>query len=91
MLTHDPSHWRRNVLGESSAQLTLAGHTHGMQFRLGKWSPAALVYREWGGQYYEGDRSLVVSVGLGLGAVPFRFGAWSEVCVITLKSLKSSK
>lgn len=84
-MTHDPSHWRRNVLSESDAQLTLAGHTHGMQFKLGGWSPASWVYKEWGGQYYEGDRSIVVSIGLGLGAVPFRFGAWSEVCVITLK------
>ena len=85
LMTHDPSHWRRAVLSETDAQLTLAGHTHGMQFKLGKWSPASWVYREWGGQYYEGDRSIVVSIGLGLGAVPFRFGAWSEVCVITLK------
>lgn len=85
LLTHDPSHWRRNVLGETDAHLTLSGHTHGMQFKLGKWSPASLVYKEWGGQYFEGPRSLIVSIGLGLGAVPFRYGAWSEVCVITLK------
>lgn len=85
MMTHDPSHWRRNVLSETDAQLTLAGHTHGMQFKLAGWSPASWVYKEWGGQYYEGDRSIVVSIGLGLGAVPFRFGAWSEVCVITLE------
>ena len=85
LMTHDPSHWRRAVLRETDAQLTLAGHTHGMQFKLGQWSPASWVYREWGGQYYDGDRSIVVSIGLGLGAVPFRFGAWSEVCVITLK------
>lgn len=87
LMTHDPSHWRRNVLGETDAQLTLAGHTHGMQFKFCGWSPASWVYKEWGGQYYEGDRSIVVSIGLGLGAVPFRFGAWSEVCVITLKKI----
>lgn len=87
-LTHDPSHWRRNVLGETTAQLTLSGHTHGMQFKLGEWSPASLVYKEWGGQYFEGQRSLIVSIGLGLGAVPFRFGAWSEVCVVTLRTQK---
>ncbi|MCH5179095.1 MAG: metallophosphoesterase [Prevotellaceae bacterium] len=87
LLTHDPSHWRRNVLGETDIQLTLAGHTHGMQFKLGDWSPASWLYKEWGGQYYEGERSIVVSLGLGLGAVPFRFGAWSEICVITLKKI----
>lgn len=83
-LTHDPSHWRRSVLRETDAQLTLAGHTHGMQFMIHNWSPASWVVKEWGGQYYEGERSLIVSLGLGLGSVPFRFGAWSEVCVITL-------
>lgn len=83
-LTHDPSHWRRNILHETDAQLTLAGHTHGMQFMIGSWSPASWVVSEWGGQYYEGNRSLIVSLGLGLGSVPFRYGAWSEVCVITL-------
>lgn len=84
-LTHDPSHWRRAILKETDAQLTLSGHTHGMQFKIGGWSPASLVYKEWGGQYHSDNRSMIVSVGLGLGAVPFRFGVWSEVCVITLK------
>lgn len=84
VLTHDPTHWRSAILKDTDAQLTLAGHTHGLQFKIGGWSPASLIYKEWGGQYYEGNRSIVVSVGLGLGTVPFRFGAWSEVCVITL-------
>ena len=84
VLTHDPTHWRRAILKDTDAQLTLAGHTHGLQFKIGNWSPASLIYKEWGGQYFEGTRSIVVSVGLGLGTVPFRFGAWSEVCVITL-------
>ena len=88
LMTHDPSHWRRSVLKDTDAQLTLAGHTHGMQFKFAGWSPASWVYKEWGGPYYEGDRSMIVSIGLGLGAVPFRFGAWSEVCVITLKKQK---
>lgn len=84
LLTHDPSHWRHKVLPTSDIQLTLSGHTHGMQFKIFSLSPARLLYKEWGGQYYEGDRSIIVTLGLGLGAVPFRFGAWSEVCVITL-------
>lgn len=85
LMTHDPSHWRRAVLTQTDAQLTLSGHTHAMQFKLGTWSPASLIYDEWGGQYYEGARCLIVSTGLGLGSVPFRYGAWSEVCVITLR------
>lgn len=86
VLTHDPTHWRSAILKDTDAQLTLAGHTHGLQFKIWGWSPASFIYKEWGGQYYEGNRSIIVSVGLGLGTVPFRFGAWSEVCVITLHS-----
>lgn len=83
MLQHDPSCWRRKILPQSAAQLTLSGHTHGMQFVLFGWSPIAFKYREWGGMYYEGDRAINVSTGLG-GFLPFRFGVPGEVVVITL-------
>jgi len=83
LLEHDPTAWRRSILPESDAQLTLSGHTHAMQFMIFGWSPCALVYDEWGGMYYDGDRALNVSVGVG-GFVPFRFGATGEICVITL-------
>lgn len=83
MLEHDPTAWRRMILPKSKAQLTLSGHTHAMQFSLFGWSPASLIYKEWGGMYYEGDRALNVSVGMG-GFIPFRFGASNEVVVITL-------
>ncbi|MGN0222222.1 MAG: metallophosphoesterase [Prevotella sp.] len=84
MLQHDPSSWRRTVLPHSSAQLTLSGHTHATQFSLFNWSPASLIYKEWGGMYYEGKRAIHVSTGLG-GFIPFRFGVPGEVTVITLK------
>ena len=84
MLQHDPTSWRRTILPKSGAQLTLSGHTHAMQFSVFGWSPASLVYNEWGGMYSEGDRALNVSVGLG-GFIPFRFGATGEVVVVTLK------
>lgn len=83
MLEHDPSSWRRTILPKSHAQLTLSGHTHAMQFSLFGFSPAALVYKEWGGVYSEGKRAINVSVGMG-GFIPFRFGASNEVVVITL-------
>lgn len=88
MLEHDPTAWRRNILPHSRAQLTLAGHTHAMQFALFGWSPVCFRYREYDGLYREGDRALYVSKGLG-GVVPFRFGATGEIVVITLRSLPS--
>lgn len=83
MLQHDPTCWRKKILPESNAQLTLSGHTHAMQFELGHWSPASLLYKEWGGMYYEGGRAINVSTGLG-GFIPFRFGIPGEIVVITL-------
>lgn len=84
LLSHNPAHWRMEVLGETDVQLTLSGHTHAAQMRLGRLSPARLMYREWGGWYAEGDRRLYVSAGLG-GTVPFRLFAWPEITVIQLK------
>ena len=85
LLSHDPTHWRRDVLPDTNIDLTLSGHTHSMQFRLGSFSPSMWTYREWGGTYYEGDRALHVNTGTG-GNVPFRLGAWPEITLITLRS-----
>ena len=83
MLQHDPSAWRTVILPQSNAQLTLSGHTHAMQFSVFGLSPAALLYKEWGGMYHEGNRAINVSVGMG-GFIPFRIGATNEIVVITL-------
>lgn len=32
LMSHDPSHWDAEVIGKTNIDLTLAGHTHGMQF-----------------------------------------------------------
>ncbi len=84
LLSHDPSHWRREVLGSSDVQLTLSGHTHGAQLCVGRFSPAWLTYHEWGGAYHSDGRMLYVSLGIG-GTVPFRLGPWPEINVITLR------
>lgn len=44
LLTHDPHHWRREVVGKN-IQLTLAGHTHAGQLKVGKWTPATWLSR----------------------------------------------
>lgn len=84
LLSHDPSHWRREVLPTTGIELTLSGHTHAMQFRLGSFSPAAWSYGEWGGLYREGGRMLFVSTGTG-GTIPFRFGVWPQIDLLTLR------
>lgn len=83
LLSHDPHHWRREVVGKK-IQLTLAGHTHAGQLKIGKWTPARLAFKEWGGVYRIGEQMLYVSSGIG-GSFPFRLGAWPELTVVTLK------
>lgn len=83
LLSHDPHHWRREVVGKK-IQLTLAGHTHAGQLKIGKWTPARMAFKEWGGAYRVGEQMLYVSSGIG-GSFPFRLGAWPELTVITLK------
>jgi hypothetical protein len=83
MLEHDPSGWRRKILPDGRAQLTLSGHTHNMQFALFGWAPMKLTGKEINGWYEEGRQSLFVTAGLG-GLIPFRFGATGEIVVLTL-------
>lgn len=84
LLSHDPTHWRREVLPTTDIDLMLAGHTHAAQFMLFGWSPSSWIYDEWGGMYQEGSQALYVNVGIGFVGLPFRFGAWPEITVITL-------
>ena len=90
MLQHDPTAWRKKILPECHAQLTLSGHTHGGQFSIFGWSPASFTYDVWGGSAYEGDRAIYVSAGLG-ALIPFRLNMPGEIVVITLKSKKVKK
>lgn len=85
MLEHDPSSWRRKIIPDGRAQLTLSGHTHKMQFSLFGWCPLSLTGKEVNGWYTNDEQSLFVSAGLG-GLIPFRFGAPGEIAVITLKT-----
>lgn len=90
LLTHDPSHWRMEVLDTTDIQLTLSGHTHGGQLKMGRLSPARLIYREWSGIYRQQGKTIYVSNGLG-GRLPFRLGAWPEINILTLKGNKTTK
>ena len=54
LLSHNPTHWRREVLPDSDIELTLSGHTHAMQMEIFGHSLSSLIYPEWSGMYYEG-------------------------------------
>lgn len=88
LLTHNPTHWQREVLYKSDIDLTLSGHTHGMQMGMTwnkkQWSPAQWGYKYWGGLYQEGSQYLYVNRGLGYVGVPMRVGMNPEISIITL-------
>lgn len=84
LLSHNPTHWRREVLPKSNIDLMLSGHTHAMQVIIAGYSLSSLIYPEWAGIYYEGKRALYVNIGIGYVGFPFRFGAWPEITVFTL-------
>lgn len=90
LLSHDPSHWRGEVLSDfSNIHLTLAGHTHGFQFGVElpnfKWSPVQYVYKEWAGLYSESHQHLYVNRGLGFLGYPGRVGILPEITVFELE------
>ena len=84
MLEHDPSAWRRKIIPDGRAQLTLSGHTHKMQFSIFGWCPMTIYQKEVNGWYQEGEQSLFVTAGLG-GLIPFRFGSTGEIVILTLR------
>jgi predicted MPP superfamily phosphohydrolase len=89
LLSHDPSHWEAQVLAYKDIDLTLSGHTHGMQFGINlpffKWSPVQYSYPQWAGLYEQGRQKLYVNVGLGYLGVPMRAGFLPEITVLELR------
>lgn len=89
LLSHDPSHWTAQVRPEyPDIDLTLSGHTHGMQFGVElpwlKWSPVQYIYKQWAGLYREGRQYLYVNRGFGFLGYQGRFGILPEVTLIEL-------
>ena len=88
LMSHDPSHWDAEVTPDSDIDLTLAGHTHGMQFAIRipgwRWSPIKMKYPRWAGLYKEGRQALYVNIGLGFIAFPGRVGTPPEITLFEL-------
>jgi predicted MPP superfamily phosphohydrolase len=91
LLSHDPSHWRAEVLPKyPQIDAVFAGHTHGMQFGVQtqafQWSPIEYLYQEWAGLYREAHQQLYVNVGYGYVGYPGRVGILPEITIFTLKA-----
>ena len=91
LLSHDPSHWRAEVLPKyPQIDAMFAGHTHGMQFGVRtehfQLSPITYVYNEWAGHYQEKKQQLYVNVGFGFVGLTGRVGILPEITIFTLKA-----
>ncbi|HRP32592.1 MAG TPA: metallophosphoesterase [Agriterribacter sp.] len=89
LMSHDPSHWDAQVIPEyKDIDLTLSGHTHGMQFGVElpgfKWSPVQYVYKQWAGLYEQDKQKLYINRGFGFLGYPGRVGILPEITVIEL-------
>ncbi len=90
LMSHDPTCFEEQVLKERpDIDLTLSGHTHGMQFGVKagnfEWSPVSAIYKYWAGLYKVGEQYLNVNRGFGFIGYPGRVGILPEITVIELK------
>ncbi|MEJ6980785.1 metallophosphoesterase [Pedobacter sp. P351] len=88
LMSHDPSHWRAQVLQHPDIDVMFSGHTHGMQFGVKtkefQWSPVEYIYKEWAGLYTEKEQQLYVNVGYGFLGYPGRVGILPEITIFEL-------
>lgn len=89
LMSHDPTHFDYVVKKHPrNVQLTLSGHTHGMQFGLDlkniKWSPVQYKYPKWADLYESEGKMLYVNRGFGVLAYPGRVGVLPEITLFEL-------
>lgn len=89
LMSHDPSHWDAEIRPKyPDIDLTLSGHTHGMQLGVEtaglKWSPSQYLYRQWAGLYKEGQQYLYVNRGFGFIGYNGRLGIMPEITLLEL-------
>lgn len=89
LLTHNPVHWDAEIIPSTNIDLSLSGHTHAMQIKLGFGrfciSPSSWKYKRWSGLYNNGKQYLYVNDGIGYVFLPMRIGATPEITVIDIK------
>ncbi|WP_428232760.1 metallophosphoesterase [Flavobacterium sp.] len=91
LLSHDPSHWDKEVNSEfKDIDVTFSGHTHGSQFGIAigdqTYSPSQLSYKQWAGLYQKEDQQLYVNRGFGYLGYPGRVGMPPEITIFELAS-----
>lgn len=89
LMSHDPTHFDAIVKNHpSNVQLTLSGHTHGMQFGIDlknfRWSPVKFKYPKWADLYESQGKFLYVNRGFGVIGYPGRVGIEPEITLIEL-------
>ena len=89
LMSHDPSHFDAVVKKHpSNVQLTISGHTHGMQFGLDlknvRWSPVQYKYPKWADLYESEGKNLYVNRGFGVIGYPGRVGIEPEITLFEL-------
>lgn len=89
LMTHDPAHWESKITGKENIELTLSGHTHGLQWGIKfagiPFSLAWFTRQHWGGLYQNNNSVLYVNTGLGTVGMPWRLDMPGEITVFTLK------
>ena len=91
LLTHNPSHWNDQVTSlYNDIDLTLSGHTHGLQFgiEIGNFriSPARLAYDQWADLYQLNNQFIYVNRGFGFLGYQGRVGILPEITILNLES-----
>lgn len=89
LMSHDPSHFDAVVKSHpSNVQLTISGHTHGMQFGIDlknyRWSPVKYKYPKWADLYESEGKNLYVNRGFGVIGYPGRVGIEPEISLFEL-------
>jgi len=90
LMSHNPSHWNAHVTNNfKDIDLTLSGHTHGLQYGIdiGKFrvSPVRLAYKQWADLYTSNNQYIYVNRGFGFMGYPGRVGILPEITILTLK------
>ena len=91
LMSHNPSHWNAHVTSNfKDIDLTLSGHTHGLQYGIdiGKFrlSPVRLAYKQWADLYTMNNQHIYVNRGFGFMGYPGRVGILPEITILTLKT-----
>ncbi|MDO4190951.1 MAG: metallophosphoesterase [Bacteroidales bacterium] len=91
LLSHDPNSWHPLVLdNDYPIDLTLSGHTHASQIKIGEFTPSQFQYPYNSGLYEENGKYLYVTRGIGYVVMPMRIGKGPEITEITLKCVDKS-